>query len=113
MRWVSKLIGIAFMLVGIYFLGKNILFTTNVFPYLWRGLAADVSILALTVGIVMVFTLPRERRSLGWIFVFLGILSVFASSRAILRPTSLWQFFLAAVAMTAGFQLFDRGRLRF
>ncbi|WP_448563271.1 hypothetical protein [Trichothermofontia sp.] len=113
MRWISKLIGVALLLLGLYFLGKNIFFTTNVFPYFWRGLAADFSILSLTVGVVMVFTLPREQRSLGWIFVFLGILSVFASSRVLLRPTSLWQFFLAAAAMTVGFQLFDRGRLRF
>jgi len=113
MRWITKLIGVALMLLGIYFLGKNIFFTTNVSPYFWRGLAADFSILSLTVGIVMVFTLPRERRSLGWILVFLGILSVFVSSRAILHPTSLWQFFLSAAVMTVGFQLFDQGRLRF
>ncbi|WP_242056622.1 MULTISPECIES: hypothetical protein [unclassified Nostoc] len=64
----------ALLLAGVYFLGQNIYFTTNVYPYWWRGLAADASILFLTSGIVMLFVLPRQDKALGWAALGVGIL---------------------------------------
>lgn len=111
MRFILKLIGLVLLLAGIYFLGQNIYFTTNVYPYWWRGIAADASILFLTSGIFMLFVLPRQGKALGWVALAIGILLVFFSSRAILNPTSLWQFCLSLACFTGGYQLLTTGRL--
>jgi hypothetical protein len=106
---LAKLIGIALMLAGVYFLGNNIVFTTNVYPYWWRGIAADISVLLLTGGIAGMFVLPKDAKFLGWSLILLGIIFVFLSSRAILGTTSLWQFFLSIVSFVGGYQLFTTG----
>ncbi|WP_204154304.1 hypothetical protein [Leptolyngbya sp. CCY15150] len=113
MRFLIQLIGFALLLLGIYFLGRNIFFTTNVSPYFWRGIAADLSILLLVVGVLALVILPLGAKSIGWIFVAAGIICVFASSRAVLNPTSLWQFFVALVAMTGGYKMLSSGRMPF
>jgi hypothetical protein len=111
MRFLIQLIGFALLLLGVYFLGKNIFFTTNVSPYFWRGIAADVSILLLTLGILMLVLLPiGSLKQFGWVFVAGGILCIFISSRAILNPTSLWEFFLAMCSMGYGYRLVSTGR---
>lgn len=111
MRFLIKLFGLALLLTGIYFLGQNIYFSTNVYPYWWRGVAADASILFLTSGIVMLFVLPRADKSLGWVALGIGTFLVFFSSRAILNPTSLWQFCISMACFMGGYQLFSTGRL--
>ena len=111
MIFFSRLIGVVLILIGVYFLGNNIIFTTNVYPYWWRGIAADFSVLLLTGGIAGLFVLPRGGKFLGWILIILGIISVFLSSRAILSPTSLWHFFISVVSLIAGYQLFSTGDL--
>jgi len=111
MRFLVQLIGFALILLGVYFLGRNIFFTTNVSPYFWRGIAADLSILCLVVGILWLIILPIGAKSYGWIFVAAGIIFVFASSRAILTPTSLWQFFVSFGAMAIGYRMLASGRL--
>lgn len=113
MRLLLKLIGLALLLAGFYFLGQNIYFTTNVYPYWWRGVAADGSILFLTAGILMLFVLPRQDKTLGLIALGIGIVLIFLSSRAILNPTSLWQFCLSMVCFVGGYQLLTTGRLNF
>ncbi|MCC0179677.1 hypothetical protein I4641_22260 [Waterburya agarophytonicola K14] len=111
MRLILRLIGLALLLVGIYFLGQNIYFSTNLYPYWWRGVAADASILSLTVGVLLFFILPRSNKDLSIFAIALGILLVFASSRAILNPTSLWQFVVSLASFVGGYQLFTTGRL--
>lgn len=108
---LSRFIGLVLILLAIYLLGQNIYFTTNVYPYWWRGIAADGSILFLTAGIVLLFFLPGFGKSLGWIALGMGILLVFFSSRAILNPTSLWQFCLATASFAGGYQLITTGRI--
>lgn len=105
MKFFFQLLGIALMLLGVYLLGKNIVFTTNTSPYWWRGIAADVSVLALTSGIIGLFMLPNSQKFIGWILIVFGIIFVFLSSRAILNPTSLWQFFVSIFAVVGGFKL--------
>ena len=109
-RFLFFPLGIGLILLGIYILGNNIIFTTNTHPYWWRGIAADGSILFLTGGIVGLFFLPREINFLGWVGIIIGIILVFLSSRAILNPTSLWQFFISMVAMVEGYRLVSTGR---
>ncbi|HZG37416.1 MAG TPA: hypothetical protein VEZ50_01940 [Nodosilinea sp.] len=114
MRFLIQLVGFALMLPGIYFLGKNIFFTTNVSPYWWRGIAADMSIFLLFGGILLLVFMPLgAMKQLGWMFVAGGILCVFVSSQAILSPTSLWHFFVSMLGMTVGYRLPATERLPF
>jgi len=111
MRAFVKLIGFGLLMFSIYLLGNNILFTTNVYPYWWRGIAADASILFELIGILSLVFLPDEFKEIGWVSTAIGILAVFMSSRAILNPTSLWEFFLAFMVMAIGYKLFSTGRV--
>ena len=114
MRFLIQLGGFALIILGIYFLGKNIVFTTNVSPFFWRGIAADASILLLCSGIfTLIFAPVGSFKRVGWILIGLGILSVFFSSRAILNPTSLWEFFLAMTAFLVGYRLLSTGKVPF
>ncbi len=113
MRFLVQLIGFALMLLGVYFLGRNIVFTTNVYPYFWRGLSADLSVLCLVLGVVWLLIMPIGARHFGWVFLIAGIVFVFGSSRAILNPTSLWQFFVAFAAMASGYKMLATGRSPF
>lgn len=111
MRFLIRISGFALLISGIYFLGQNIIFTTNVYPYWFRGIAADISILALTIGVMMLVFFPIGMKQLGWIPVITGIILVFMSSRAILNPTSLWQFLISLFFMSSGYKMFVSGRL--
>jgi hypothetical protein len=111
MGFLLRVMGFGLVIWGIYFLGRDIVFTTNVYPYWWRGIAADASVLALMGGVLMLVFLPREAKNLGWIPVTVGIVLVFLSSRAILNPTSLWQFFVSFASIAGGYQLLTTGRL--
>jgi hypothetical protein len=104
MRSLFFILGLALMLLGIYLLGQNVFLTTQAYPW-WRGIAADLSVISLCIGIFMLVFLPGDTQVLGWIAVGFGIVCVFASSRAILNPTSLWQFFLALGAMGFGYKM--------
>ena len=112
MRVLNYLLGVALILLGIYFLGKNIIFTTSAYPW-WRGVAADLSVLSLCIGVFALIFLPPPMRPFGWGAVAFGVICVFVSSRAILNPTSLWQFFLSLMAMGFGYKLLSRRRSLF
>jgi hypothetical protein len=113
MRLLLKLVGLALLLVGVYFLGQNIIFTTQTAAYWWRDISAAGSVLAVTSGVVALLFFNRSAGGLGWVLVGLGILLVFVSGGVVLKPTSLWTFFLAFVSLVAGLQLITTGRLRF
>ncbi|AMA10324.1 hypothetical protein [Picosynechococcus sp. PCC 73109] len=109
MKFLGKLIGLGLILLGIYFLGKNIFFTTG--GYGWRGVAADLAVMTLAGGVVSLFILPKDNRVLGWILIGASILLIFAGGRAILTPVSLWQLFISLASMTSGYQLLRTGRI--
>jgi uncharacterized membrane protein YqhA len=113
MRFLLRLIGFGLLILGIYFLSQNIFFTTNPYPYWWRGIAADTSVLALISGVLMLVFLPTDSKNLGWILVAIGIILVFLSSKAILNPTSLWQFLLSFSSIAVGYQMLTTGRSPF
>ena len=75
---LARLIGLCLLLVGLYFLGQNVYFTTNPYPYWWRGIAADSSILFLTAGVMLFFALPAREKMLSIISILIGIVLVFA-----------------------------------
>lgn len=110
---MSKILGIALLLAGIYFLGQNIIFTTYYSPYFWRGIPSSASVLAIMGGVISLLFFPRQTGNLGWILLGLGVVLVFLSGGVILKPTSLWNFFLAFAALAGGFQLISQGRIRF
>ena len=93
MRLLVQLLGFGLMLLGLYYLGKNIFFTTSVSPYWWRAI------------------LPRSAKTLGFVCIAFGILMVIVSSRAILTPMSLWQFVISLGSFVFGFRMMLTGRL--
>lgn len=112
MRFLGKLLGLGLILLGIYFLGKNILFTTGGYSYsFWRGISADLAVMTLAGGTVSLFYLPEKFKSLGWILVGASIILIFAGGRAVLAPTSLWQLFVSLISMASGYQLITTGRI--
>lgn len=110
---MAKLLGILLLVVGIYFLGQNIIFTTRYSPYFWRDIPAAASALAIMGGIISLLFFQRTFGSLGWILLIFGVVSVFLSGGVVLKPTSLWTFFVAFAALAGGLQLITQGRLRF
>ena len=111
MRLFVRLLGLGLLLLGVYFLGQNIYFTNNVSPYWWRGIAADVSVLFLTVGVLMFFVMLGKDKTLAGMAIAISVVAVFISSRAILQPTSLWQFVLSLASFIGEYQLFTTRRL--
>ena len=89
-RVFVKLIGCCLLVYSIYLLWHNIIFTTNVSPYWWRGIAADASVILLAIGVLSLVFLPREFKEIGWVRAGLSIVTVFLSSRAIFNSTGLW-----------------------
>ncbi len=110
---MTKLLGIALLLLGFYLLGQNIIFVTHSYPYSWREIPAGASVLAIMGGVLSLLFFSRETSNLGWILLGIGAVLVFLSGGIILRPTSLWEFFIAFIALAGGFQLISSGRLRF
>lgn len=113
MRFLGKLLGLLLVLVGIYFLGQNIIFTSHTAFYWWRNIPAAGSVLALVGGVITLLYGGRGMRELGWILIGLAILLVLVSGGVILRPTSLWILFLSFVSLISGFQLITTGRVNF
>jgi hypothetical protein len=110
---MSRLLGIALLLLGIYFLGQNIIFTTNYSPYFWRDIPAAGSVLAIMGGVISLLFFSRQTGNVGWILLGVGAVMVFLSGGIILQPTSLWNFFVAFAALAGGFKLINQGRIRF
>ncbi len=110
---MSTIFGIIFMLTSIYCLGQNIQFSTHYYYNWWQKLPAAGSVISLMLGVSSLTFWRRELGNFGWIFIAIGIVLVFLSSRVILQPTSLWTFFVAILAFVSGYQLLTSGRIRF
>ena len=113
MKLIIKLIGLALILTGIYFLGQNIVFTTQTAPYWWRDIPATGSVVAILGGIMVLMFGGSGIRQTGWILVGAGIVMVFLSGGVVLQPTSLWTFFLSFIALVGGWKLVSSGRIDF
>ena len=111
MRLLTKLAGLVLLVVGVYFVGQNIIFTTQVSRFWWSDISAAGAVLAITTGIISLLFFRHIIGDLGWGLVVLGILLIFVSGRVVLLPTSLWYFFLSFVSLIAGFRLITTGRL--
>ena len=103
-----KLVGFALLIAGVYFLSSNIILGNC-----WlRDIRATGSVLAFAGG-VLALTFSRETSNVGWLSVTVGIVLSFASGCIHIAPTTVWYFFLAFVSLSAGYQMYTTGRLRF
>jgi hypothetical protein len=114
---MSKLLGTALFIIGVYFLGQDIIFTSSYYPhawpYFWRDIPAGGSVLAIMGGVICLLFFPRQTGTFGWILLGFGVVLVFLSGGVILKPTSLWKFFVSFIALASGVQLITQGRVRF
>lgn len=111
MRILGKILGLALIVLGIYLIGQNIIFSTRSVYGWWRDISAAFSVVSLCAGVLTLIYAPGSRKSAGWILIALGAVSVVFSGGVFLRPTSLWQFLLALMSMASGFQLVTTGRI--
>ncbi len=105
MKNLTKLLGFALMIIGLYYLGKDIMFTTRYSHGFFGGIAALSTVLTLIGGALMLLYAPKEMKNIGWATVAVGVVLVFAGSRAVLNLVSLWQFFVAFLCMSGGYKL--------
>ncbi len=113
MRGLSGLIGIGCFLAGIYGLGRKIVLTTGSSGLYyssgrgwWYGIAAAGTVLLALAGLLAVVFLRGQARWIGAGLLGLsGILVVF-SGRAVLLPTTLFEFLVSAFLMAIGVKLF-------
>lgn len=108
-----RVIGFLLLLTGIYFLGQNIIFASHIYPYYWRNLPAMGSVLATAIGVICLVFFRRETGNFGAILLGIGIVLVFISGGVLLKPTSLWNFFVGFAALAGGYKLLNEGRIRF
>ena len=111
MRSLLKLIGFGLLLLGFYFLGQNVIFTTQTSVYWWREIPAAGSVLAVMSGVFVLLFGRSSTKQMGWLLVGLGMILAFLSGGIILRPTSLWTFSLAFASFAGGYKLMTTGRL--
>ncbi len=117
MRGLSGLIGIGCFLAGIYGLGRKIVLTTGSSGLYyssgrgwwygwWYGIAAAGTVLLALAGLLAVVFLRGQSRWIGaGLLALSGILVVF-SGRAVLLPTTLFEFLVSAFLMAIGVKLF-------
>jgi len=106
MRLLLLFLGLVSIGLGLYVLWQNLFSTTNLEPYWWQGITADLSILLLTLGLIKLLLLPTKRLGyLGWVLVLAGLLCTWASGFALLTTTTLTEFFAALVALLVGYRL--------
>ncbi len=103
---MSKIIGIALICAGIYFLGQNIIFTTRISPYWWQDISAAGAVIAISLGILMVLFGASDIKAIGWFIFGAGIVMVFASGGVVLKPTSMIDFALGVAAFAGGIRLY-------
>jgi pSer/pThr/pTyr-binding forkhead associated (FHA) protein len=102
----TKFLGLALMLGGLAFLSSSVVlgtFTVMYIPALGSVLLVIAGVLTLTYG--------RANRNLGWILITIGVVMAFLSGGIVLQSMTLLSFMLAFGAMSAGYQLFNSGKI--
>ncbi|AFY53773.1 hypothetical protein Riv7116_1203 [Rivularia sp. PCC 7116] len=112
-RLFIKFIGLVLLLIGIYYLGQNIIFTSTYYQYFYKSLPAVGSVLAVIAGVLSLVFFRRETGNFGWILLTIGIVLVFLSGGVILQPTSLWNFFVSFSSIAVGYKFLNQGRINF
>jgi hypothetical protein len=110
MRLIRQFLGVILFLLGIYVIGKDIVFTTQVSFYWWQRIPATGSVLSLLGGLWVLFNTRRRNHWIGWSLIGLGVALVFLSSGIVLRPVTLWAFLLSFFLIFAGQKLMTARR---
>ncbi len=110
---MSTILGLGLIIVSIYFLGQNIIFTNQNYYDWWHKISATGSVLSILAGVGSLTFWRQQMGHFGWVLVAIGIVLVFLSGGVILRPMSLWTFFVAMLSFASGYQLLTGGRMRF
>lgn len=109
MLWIlTRLIGFALMMAGIFFLSSSI-----IIGGCWLVHIPALASVLFGVAGVLTLTFLRPIRNLGWILITIGIVLAFASGCIFITPISLFSFLLAFLCLSIGYQLFTSGRIRF
>lgn len=108
---MTKLMGIGLILIGVYFLGQNIVFTSRPSPYWYTNLAADACVITMLSGMLITFFAGSTFRPVGWFLIATGIALVFISGYVVLEPTTLWEFFISFMCIAGGYKLMTTGRI--
>ena len=103
-------IGLSLILLGLYFLGKNVVFTTRYLPFLWQDISATGAVFCITGGVSSLILADGNFKKAGWIFIFLGVVLVFVNARVFIKPTSLWSFIWGVASMASGFRIMHSQR---
>lgn len=103
-------LGILLILFGLYTVGQNIIFTTQL-SYGWQRIPAIGAVIFSLSGIWIVLSAADRDKFLGWILLVIGIACIFMSSGIILRPVSLWSFLVAFTCLLGGAKLMSPRRL--
>ena len=109
---MSKIFGLALIIVSVYFLGQNIVFVTHHYHNSWQRISSAISIISLMLGIGCLTFWRSVVGNLGWVFIIIGIILVYISSGVVLRPTNLWTVLLEMSILAIGFQLVTGGKIK-
>ena len=98
---------------GIVLLSHILLFTIQVPPFLWQGLAADAAVLALVIGLTMLVGVPfAGLRQIGSAFLVLGTGTAMVSDADILVSPLLFLLGAVVLALVGGYLLVLKGTIK-
>jgi hypothetical protein len=105
MKSLGKLLGFALIILGIYWLGKDIILTTQATSYWWQTIPAAGSVVLMLGGLWTLFNASGDDRNFGWMLIGVAIALIFMSGGVMIRPVSLWAFLVGFSALLGGFKL--------
>ena len=105
-----KLIGSGLFFFGFWFIGQNIIFTSQISFFTFRGVAAGGSIILLVGGIFAYVFGGRDYKNAGLVMLVLAVILIFMSGVVIITPTSLAEVFIGIAAMIFGGRMMTSGR---
>lgn len=98
----SKLLGLGLIIGGIAFLSTNI--------YIGIYLRSTPGTIVCIVGVILLNYGGKDKRSLGWILIGLGI-ALFIINGAVIGSVSLFAVLVSFAAISFGYQLFNTGKI--
>jgi hypothetical protein len=105
-----RLAGLGLFFFGFWFLGQNIIFSSQISLFTFRGLAAGGSLVLLIGGIsTFLFGSPQSRNA-GFIMLLLSVVLIFMGGIITITPTSLAEVFIGIAAMIFGGRMITSGR---
>jgi hypothetical protein len=110
MSILKSLLGTALILIGLYTVGQDIVFTTQSAYGFWQKIPAAGSVIFLLSGLWVILNAASRDKFLGWILLTIGIICIFMSSGVVLRPISLWNLLVSFTCLLGGIKLLSSHR---